>query len=81
METINPYDWEGEVTEENIEWVRRALQERMPMRHVVISKLELFSADNLTVGDYVEFGREQVKLVLVYGRKTKEYKTIIIGGE
>jgi hypothetical protein len=51
----------------------------MRVRHVVISKPELFSADNLTVGDYVEFGMEQVKLVLVYGRKTKEYKTVIIG--
>lgn len=78
MERIDPYNWEGEVTEENREQVKRVLQERMSTRHVVVSKHELFSAKDLIKGDYIVFARENVVITLVYGRKTKEYKTVVI---
>jgi len=78
MERIDPYDWEGSVTEENRERVKRALQERISTRHVPVSKHELFSAEDLVEGDYIVFAKESVAIVLVYGRKTKEYKMVVI---
>jgi hypothetical protein len=78
MERVDPYDWEGDVTEENRERVKRALQERMSTRYIAVSKHELFSAEDLVEGDYIVFTKESVAIVLVYGRKTKEYKMIVI---
>lgn len=78
MERIDPYDWEGSVTEENREQVIRALQERMSTRHILVSKHELFRAEDLVEGDYIVFARESVAIILVYGRKTKEYKMVVI---
>ena len=54
------------------------LQERMSTRHIPVSKHELFSAEDLVEGDYIVFARESVAIVLVYGRKTKEYKMVVI---
>jgi hypothetical protein len=78
MERVDPYDWEGDVTAENRERVKRALQERMSTRYLAVSKHELFSAEDLVEGDYLVFTRESVVIVLVYGRKTKEYKMVVI---
>lgn len=78
MERVDPYDWEGDVTVENREWVKRALQERISTRYVVVSKHELFSAEDLVEGDHIMFAKESVTITLVYGRKTKEYKTVVI---
>ena len=78
MERIDPYDWEGNVTEENRERVKRALQERMSTRYIAVSKHELFSAEDLAEGDHIVFAKESVAIILVYGRKTKEYKLIVI---
>lgn len=75
---VDPYDWEGDVTGENREQVVRALQERMSVRHIVVSKHELFRAQDLIEGDYIVFTKESVAIVLVYGRKTKEYKMVVI---
>lgn len=77
-ETIDPYHWKGDITAENIDQTREALRSRMPTPHIAISKLELFSADNLTEGDHVVFAPEDVTITLVYGRNNKEYKTIVI---
>jgi hypothetical protein len=78
MERVDPYDWEGDVTAENRERVKRALQERMSTRYLAVSKHELFSAEDLVEGDYLVFTKESVAIVLVYGRKTKEYKMVVI---
>lgn len=75
---IDPYDWEGDVTGENREQVVRALQERISTRHIIVSKHELFRAQDLVEGDYIVFTKESVAIVLVYGRKTKEYKMVVI---
>jgi phage gp45-like len=78
MERIDPYDWQGDVTAENREQVKRALQERVSTRYIVVSKHELFSAEDLMEGDHVVFAKESVAIILVYGRKTKEYKMVVI---
>ena len=78
MSGIDPYDWEGDVTAENREQVKEALQGRMPTRHIAISKHELFSVDCLTEGDHVVFGLKNVVVILVYGKKKKEYKMVIV---
>jgi len=78
MERVDPYDWEGDVTAENKERVKRALQERISTRYVAVSKHELFSAEDLMEGDSIVFAKESVTIRLVYGRKTKEYKMIVI---
>jgi len=78
MERIDPYDWEGDVTEENRGRVKRALQERMSTRYIAVNKHELFSAEDLVEGDHIVFAKESVAIILVYGRKTKEYKLVVI---
>jgi hypothetical protein len=136
MERVDPYDWEGDVTAENRERVKRVLQERMSTRYIAVGKHELFSAEDLVEGDYIVlrpfhnsikqsiselklakdivfkliekwffsrfcslylgvfsgslksflgvtkwplvFTKESVAIVLVYGRKTKEYKMVVI---
>lgn len=47
MSEIDLCSWEGDVTGENVEQVKRALQERISTRHVVVDKHELFRADDL----------------------------------
>ncbi len=76
---IDPYNWAGNVTSENIEQVREVLRTRMPTRHIAISHHELFSADSLNEGDHVMFSQEKVTLTLIYGLAVKETKTVIIG--
>jgi fructose-1,6-bisphosphatase/sedoheptulose 1,7-bisphosphatase-like protein len=78
MERIDPYDWQGDVTAENREQVKRALQERMSTRYLAVSKHELFSAEDLVEGDHIVFAKESVAIILVYGLKTKEYKMVVI---
>jgi hypothetical protein len=80
LEDINPYGWEGDITAKNIDQVREVLRSRMPTRHIAISQIELFSADNLSEGDHAVFTPENVTLSLVYGIVSKEYKTIVIPG-
>ena len=78
MERIDPYDWQGDVTAENREQIKRALQERMSTRYIAVSKHELLSAEDLVEGDHIVFAKESVAIILVYGRKTEEYKMIVI---
>lgn len=75
---IDPYNWAGSVTPENIEQVRESLLKRMPTRHIAIGHHELFSADSLNEGDHVVFSPEKVTLTLIYGLAVKETKTVTI---
>ena len=76
-ESIDPFNWQGEVTAENREQVREALGKRMPTKHIAVSKHELFSKEDVMEGDYAVFTSENVAVSLVYGKKEKEYKSIV----
>jgi hypothetical protein len=75
---IDPCNWQGEATPENIEEVREVLRLRMPTYHFAISAHELFCHNDLNEGNYVAFSPEQIALTLVYGLVMKERKSVVI---